>query len=337
MVCTPMVKTDRQYMLSQLSRSLLSVIISIKWLYDRLTLPLIKDHLELYRIIHRLCWEELGKFPDLINCRDYNDKIQWLKLFDQSRETVICSDKIKSREFIDKRVGNKYLPSVYQVHDHYCQIDFSTLPKIFVIKTNHDSGGVFPVQDKHQIDHEQLGAAVERALSTAYGWESGEWAYSYVCPKVFVEEFLAGDEGHSPPDYKFHCSDGKVLWLQFIRDRATEVKEVIVLPEGQVTSIHFDRNMSHDEKFTLPTNWEEMKRVAGDLSRGFKYVRVDLYLSRGHIYVGELTFFPLKGCYRGEGQRVLGRLVDFERDTVKPFLLPSLESECSRRNIYRKL
>jgi len=52
-----------------------------------------------------------------------------------------------------------------------------------------------------------------------------------------------------------------------------------------------------------------------------------MYVIGSRIFVGELTFFPLTGCYKSEGQKKLGQLLDFDRTTVKPFLLSELEIE----------
>lgn len=62
--------------------------------------------------------------------------------------------------------------------------------------------------------------------------------------------------------------------------------------------------------------------------------RQDIYCSQKKIYVGELTFYPLMGCYRGEGQKILGKYLDFDRTTFKPFILPELEKSRSRFSLY---
>lgn len=308
--------------------------LNIKWLHDRGCLPLAAAHHELYTIIHLLCWQELGEFPNLIVCRDYNDRIQWLKLFDQSRETIRCSDKILVRDYIQERIGDQYLVKLYQVHDHFNQIDFDTLPDSFVIKTNHDSGTVVLVRDKLKLDFQAIEGRIEASLKQPYGWLSGEWAYSYIEPRVLVEEFIAPKSQNTPPDYKFHCVNGKVCWLQYIYDRGNSTKESIIQPDGVVTPIHFDFNMIHREEFNVPDSWVEMRSVVERLAAPFKYVRVDMYYIENKIYVGELTFYPLMGCYKGDGQKQLGRFLDFDRGSIKPLLIPELEKTRSRFSIY---
>ena len=66
----------------------------------------------------------------------------------------------------------------------------------------------------------------------------------------------------------------------------------------------------------------------------FKCIRVILYCSGNRIYVGEMTFWPMAGHYKGEGQKKMGRYLDFDRTTFKPFILPELEKSRSRFSIY---
>ncbi len=68
-----------------------------------------------------------------------------------------------------------------------------------------------------------------------------------------------------------------------------------------------------------------MISVAERLGSSFKCVRVDLFCSGDHIYVGEMTFSPRAGYYQGEGQKKLGKFLDFDRTTFKPLLLSKLE------------
>jgi hypothetical protein len=112
------------------------------------------------------------------------------------------------------------------------------------------------------------------------------------------------------------------------------VKECIVEPDGQVTGIHLDHQMQHSENFKIPDNWTELKAVAEKLADGFKYVRVDLYNSAAGIHVGELTFYPLSGYYKTEGQKELGRRLEFDRTAVMPSVLGELESVRSRFHIF---
>jgi hypothetical protein len=305
-----------------------------KWNHDCRYLPLTAAHRELYDIIHRLCWRKLGEFPDLVNCRDFNDRIQWLKLFDQDLEMIRCSDKILVRDYVREQVGEQYLVKLYQVHDHFVQIDFDALPNAFVIKANHDSGTVMLVRDKARLEKQVLEPQIEAALQKPYGRIKGEWAYLYVQPKVFVEEFINRQSPQPPPDYKFYCVDGKVKFCHYIYDRGFETKEQTVDPDGNDLATELYTKFKLGTGFRKPDQWDEMIRIAEQLGKNFKCVRVDQFCTDEHIYVGEMTFWPMSGHYKGEGQKKLGQLLDFDRTTYKPFLLPELEAGRSRFNLY---
>jgi len=158
----------------------LGFILQRKWNHDCRYLPLTADHRELYDIIHRRYRNFFGQFPDLINCQDQNERMQWLKLFDQDQEIIRGTNKVTVRDYIREQVGDQYLVKLYQVHNHFDQIDFDALPKSFVIKANHDSGTVFLVRDKAQIDKSSLELQIKTALRKPFGWEGDEWSY-YQC------------------------------------------------------------------------------------------------------------------------------------------------------------
>lgn len=329
-----MYKNFAKQVLRKIRSILLDLRIFYKWRQDCNLLPLSPAHWELYAIVHRLYWLELNDFPNLIDCRDFNDRIQWLKLFDQSREIIRCSDKILVKDYIRERLGDNYIVRLYQVHNHFNQIDFASLPDSFVIKTNHDSGSVLLVRDKNCLDKVAAELKFEKSLRKPYGWVKGEWAYSYVEPKVFVEEYINPDRESPPPDYKFQCVEGKVRFCRYTFDRGIGTKEIVVDRNGIEYKHIIDEDFLQSSGFVIPTTWNTMIQVAEKLSYGFKCVRIDLYSHNNKIYVGEMTFFPKAGRYKGEGQKKFGTLLDFDRSTFKPILIPVLEKNCSRFLIY---
>jgi hypothetical protein len=296
-----------------------------KWINDSRHLPLTREHRELYDIIHQLCWIELGEFPDLIHCRDFNDRIQWLKLFDQDYEIIRCSDKVLVRDYVRERLGDKYLTKMYQVHDHFDQISFDLLPDSFVIKTNHDSGTVVLVRNKMSFDLVSAKERIEKALKRPFGWKNGEWAYSYIKPKVLVEEYIEPNSPTPPPDYKFYCVEGKVKFCHYIYDRGSKTKEQTIDLDGVDMKTDLYSGFKYGDAFIKPGNWNEMISVAEQIGRGFKYVRVDMFSIGDRIVVGEMTFWPMAGFYKSEGQKTIGSLLDFDRTTHKPPIIPTLE------------
>lgn len=298
-----------------------------KWIRDSWKLPLTENHFELYEIIHHSYRRELGRYPDLIDCKDFNDKIQWLKLFDQSIQVVSCSDKLALRSYVESKLGDGYLPRIFQISESFDGLNFNSLPDSYVIKTNHDSGTVILVGQSSPLDHESAKSRISIALKCCFGWEKGEWAYSFIRPKVFVEEHLSPESSVPPPDYKFYCVEGKVKFCHYIYDRGTDTKEQVVTDLGKPLGVSLYPSFKLGTEFCKPANWDDMVGVAEKLSAGFKCVRVDLYSIDEKIYAGEMTFWPMAGHYKGEGQKVLGAFLDFDRTTFLPCIVHQLKAQ----------
>jgi hypothetical protein len=312
----------------RLQSRIVKIKIRLKWLSDKRKLPLTSEHWEIYTICHRVFWRELHDFPNLVTPRDFNDRIQWLKLFDQTEAQIQCSDKILVRDYVREKIGDEYLVDLYQACESFDQIEFSSLPNSFVIKTNHDSGTVVLVRNKAELNWQSAKEKIEASLNRTFGWELGEWAYAFVKPKILIEQFIAPENSSPPPDYKFYVVDGLVKFMHFISDRGADTKEQTVSPNGVDLATSLYPSFQLSNSFQKPSCWAEMIQIAESLGKGFKCVRVDMLQQNGRVYVGEMTFWPMFGCYKGEGQKKLGALLDFDRTTFKPPIyqkLPRIE------------
>jgi hypothetical protein len=292
-----------------------------KWVGDKKRLPLTRAHRQQYDLLHRFHLQVIGEFPHLTNPQSYNDKIAWLMLFDQQQVMIQCTDKFKVREFVENRIGKKYLNEIYTTGDSFDCINFESLPEAFVIKTNHDSGTVILVKNKELWDPQPARAKIQSALSKPYGVEKGEWPYQFIRRKIIVEKYLDLAKDKLPVDYKFHCVDGQVKWLQYIFDRGNDTKEIIFDRNFNRLPFHLDNNfIKSDLSPQRPENWEQLVDIAEKLASGFKYVRVDLYNVDEEILFGELTFFPMSGCYASLDLHIFGEMMDFSLESYStPF------------------
>ena len=278
---------------------------------DAARLPLTADLLPLYRIIQRWHYRMLGSVSRIREVRTFNQRMHWLMLFDQDPQKTILSDKLHVKDAATALLGEGSVVPVLQVADSFDRLRLEGLPKAFVLKTNHDSGGVQLVRDVAAWDQSKSREFFERRLSRPYGVNKGEWQYQGIQRRIFVEELIDDGRGETPDDFKLHCVDGEVGFVQRISERASGGTETILDAEGQDLRIHLDQNFRRIAAAPLPKNWPQMIEVARLLSRGFKYVRVDLYDVNGRVLVGELTFTPKAGCYPGQGQEQLGGLIGF--------------------------
>jgi len=122
--------------------------------------------------------------------------------------------------------------------------------------------------------------------------------------------------------------------MSYICSHDGEREGQVLDPNGNDLKIRIISSGKLGTSFKKPKQWNRMIDIAERLSKTFKYVRVDLFCTENQIYVGELTFWPMGGYSTEEGQKILGPLIDFDRTTYKPLLLPELESECSRFSLY---
>lgn len=238
-----------------------------------------------------------GKKLDLKNPKTYNEKIQWMKLYDRDPRYNQLVDKYEVRPFVDERIGEGHLIPVLGVWARFEDIDFDALPDQFVLKCTHDSGSFYICRDKSKIDRAALKKHFDAALRDNQYWGGREWAYKDVRGRIIAEQFMIDDSGTGLKDYKFFCFGGEVKALMIATERG----------EGGdgVRMNFFDRDFNplpfrrgHENAQVAPAKpdgYDEMIALAEKLAEGFRHVRVDLYNINGKIYFGEMTFYPACG------------------------------------------
>jgi len=246
------------------------------------------------KYLKRLYKIRMGKKLDLDNPKTYNEKLQWLKLYDRKPIYTKMVDKAEAKKIVAEKIGVEYIIPTLGVYEKWDDIDFDALPDSFVIKCTHDSGGLVIVKDKNNFDKKAAKKIIKRHLKLNFYNSAREWAYKDVKPRIIIEKFIDAGDGKSPADYKFFCFDGKV--------------KALFVATGRPYNTHFDY---FDENYnnlgftraapvsevapSKPENFEELKSVAEKLSAGFPHVRVDLYSVGGKIYFGEYTIYPGAG------------------------------------------
>ncbi|WP_310621317.1 ATP-grasp fold amidoligase family protein [Flexibacterium corallicola] len=290
---------------------------------------------ELFRVVSQHFFDKFGHYPNLEFPESYNEKIQWLKIHDQRPEHVVFCDKLLSRQYVARRVGSDVLLDIYKVADDPRLIFEADLPERFFLKANHDSGSTFLVTP--ETDRKKLSKQLRKRLAKVYGTEKSEYGYQHIQPLVYAEELMNGPI----VDYKFHCSNGKVKWVQVISDRQSGLpKEVNFNALGAPIELHLDHEMGRGNPDTvLPPNWNQLIEIAEKLSLEFKYARVDLYNIDNIPKFGELTFWPKAGYYRTKDNLTFGKMLDFDTSTKVESNLYSVD-RCSIKatnSIRRKL
>ena len=279
--------------------------------------------------IKRQWRQRMGYELDLTNPRTFNEKIQYLKLLERKPEYTVMADKYAAKKWIADRVGEKYVPKLLGVWNRAEDIDFDSLPRRFVLKTNHDSGGVIIVRDKDDLaagkaldkhnlafDLEGVRKFLNERLATSHYQMMREWVYKNIPRRIIAEEFLEPNEEteRSPDDFRLFCFNG-VPRIAYIDKTWFEGRHVThySLPDWHKMDIIKKDCLVDREPEPRPANLDEMIRITSRLSAGLPFLRVDFFISKGRIYVGEVTFFPVGGYEEfvtPDTQLMLGDMID---------------------------
>lgn len=238
----------------------------------------------------------MGYWPDLKDPKTFNEKLQWLKLHDRNPLYTTLVDKYAVREYISKTIGEEYLiPLVGGPWKNADEIDFDALPDQFVLKCNHDSGGVIVCKDKSKLDIEEAKRTLNKRLKTNYYWANREWPYKNVKPCIIAEKYME-DEGKELRDYKFFCFNGQPKLLYVCTGRNTETGLRTTYYDLGWKKLPIKREFPiSQEEIKKPVCFNEMIEMAGKLASEKSYVRIDLYDIEGKPCFGEFTLYPGSG------------------------------------------
>ena len=174
------------------------------------------------------------------------------------------------------------------------------LPHQFALKCNHACGTNIIVKNKDNLDTKAAAEQVGRWMKMDY-WKTGEVQYRFIKKRIVVEEYLG--DGEDLKTVKFFCFNGepKVAYLSMEEDRYLDYYDMSFnkLPYSLPGHEHYPHELAR------PDTFDEMVRIAGILSEDFPFVRVDLYDSKGKIYISELTFIPTGGYMKIDPPEVL--------------------------------
>ncbi len=257
-----------------------------------------------------------GRRLNLNNPVTYNEKIQWMKLYDCTPQKTRLADKYLVREFVAEKIGEKYLVPLLGVWDSYNDIDFDSLPDRFVLKCNHGSGMNKIVKSKAEIDHELFKKYFDYWMSINYAYYSGfEMHYRDIKPKIIAEEFLETETGKDIEDYKVMVFNGKAEYIVVDIDRFAEHKRNIYDVKWNNMQVSKAHPIETDRVLSRPDCLDELLHLAEKLGEGFAQARVDFYITGDGIKFGEITFTDGSGIESIQPQSFevqLGKLIDLD-------------------------
>ena len=243
-------------------------------------------------------------FRDVMGCNlnlrhptTFNEKLQWLKLYDRRPEYTTMVDKCEVKKYVAERIGEEHIIPTLGVWDNFDDIDFERLPNQFVLKCTHDSGGLVICRDKRKMDIQAAKQIIEKSLRRDFFTKGREWPYKNVKPRIIAEKYMEDTATSELRDYKFFCFGGTCKCFKVDFDRFVEHHANYFDPQGNLLDLGETICPPKEGKvIKLPESKYEMIRLAEKLSKDIPFLRVDFYDVNGEIYFGELTFYPASPC-----------------------------------------
>ncbi len=266
---------------------------------------------------HKIFWKYFfrkGRFINFKKPKLFTEKIQWLKVYDCTPIKTRLADKVLVRDWIKEEIGEEYLKKIYGVYEKYEDIDFSKLPREYVIKTNHGCK-MQRLVIEGRIPEKNYNEIFNNFLKVNYAYKSGyEMQYDKIKPLIFVEEYIKNKRELF--EYLFFCFNGEPKLVLFASGkRSDNICCTMFDTDWNNLGFNYGGNL-HEESVPKPENFDKMLDIARKLSRDFKFVRVDLHNVAGKIYFGEMTFTPASGYMKFSNpkyDRILGGMLDLNK------------------------
>ena len=262
----------------------------------------------------------IGKFPNLKNPKTFNEKLQWLKLYNRKPEYTTMVDKYEVKKYVADLIGEEYIIPTLGVWDSFDDIDFDALPDQFVLKCTHDSGGLVICRDKSKLDKEAAKKKIEACLKTNYYWQGREWPYKNVKPRIIAEEYVADPANPGQSSlwvYKIMTFGGKPKIIQAIQGDTTS-SETIDYFDTAWNLLEIRQNFPNSEQpLEKPQSLDRMLSLAEHMSGEQPFLRVDFYEVNGSPIFSEFTFFSDSGMaafHPEEWDKKLGDMIKLHRE-----------------------
>lgn len=261
-------------------------------------------------------WVHYGRKLNLENPQTFNEKLQWLKVYNRKPEYTMMVDKYEVKQFVANIIGDEYIIPTIGVWDRVEDIPFDSFPNQYVIKCTHDSGSVCICKDKESFNVEKARKELAKGLKKNLFYWGREWPYKDVKPRIIAEKYLEDSytEQNDLRDYKMMCFNGEVKCTFVCSDRFNGEGLKVTFFDKNWNKLPFGRYYPvADYAIAKPATYDKMVELAEKLASKIPFVRVDFYEINNRPYFGEMTFFPGNGVeefYPDEWDYKLGSWIE---------------------------
>ena len=211
------------------------------------------------------------------------------------------ADKVEVRSYIANTVGTQYLVPAHLITERVVPETFDELPESFVMKANHSFGQLRIVHDKYDEDPVELARLANAWMTSEFPIRMREKHYRYIRPRIIFEHALL-TERRPPDDFKFTVfnpgpGQQPYIFIQHMQGRFEHLTQDLYLEDWCPAPFQLLHQKTSGRLAPRPDQLDEMLQIARRLAEPLGYMRVDLYLHQGRVYVGELTLTPGAGRY----------------------------------------
>ncbi|MBD7909419.1 ATP-grasp fold amidoligase family protein [Sporosarcina gallistercoris] len=237
----------------------------------------------------------LGESLNLVNPKTFNEKIQWLKLYDRNEEYINLVDKYSVRKYISKTIGENYLIPLLGIYESVDEINWDDLPNKFVLKCTHGSSSNIICKNKSELNIKESKKLLQNWMKKNWFWYGREWPYKMVKPRIICEKYMVDESKNELKDYKFFCFNGEPKIIQVDYNRYSGHKRNLYDINWSYIDASIGVPSDSNVMIKRPEKLDEMLKLAKILAKNYPHVRVDFYFSNNEIFFGEMTLYHGSG------------------------------------------
>ena len=224
-----------------------------------------------------------GRELSLDKPKYFCEKLHYLKLNQYYNNPLVtaCVDKYEVKNYMCCMGKEELCAKLYGVYSKPEEINWQELPDQFVIKCTHGCGYNIICRNKRNFSIQKAKGQLRKWMKEDYWVKYAETQYRFIKKRIIIEEYLGDDL----ITYRFCCFHGEPKFIYMMEEM-----------EGKICIDYFDTDWkkldykwrgcdSNLVSIERPDGLDEMLRVAGLLSRGFPFVRIDLYSINGRVYL----------------------------------------------------
>ena len=240
-------------------------------------------------------YKRMKRKLNLKNPKTFNEKLQWLKLYDRKPEYTKMVDKYEAKEYVTNIIGKEYIIPTLGIYNKFEDINFERLPNQFVLKCTHDSGGLIICKDKTKLKINEAKNKINESLKKNYYYSGREWPYKNVKPRIIIEKYMVDESKTELKDYKIFNFNGIPQFVQVDFNRFKDHQRKLYSINWKELDFNFVYPINKKVKINRPENLKKILELAKKIAKDHPFLRTDFYVINDKIYFGEITFFPEAG------------------------------------------